>query len=161
MRQMAEFSARETKGFCAAVRKTIANLGGIEAASEYTGKSKTALSFYQSPHEDRWPPADVVMLLDMANGDPLIARAMGRIVGYDVVIHATDQGGGDPLVQLAKMNAVACDLNRRMIEAAADREYSLNEVDEIDAGIIAVENELARLKSINRARRQAILGGAA
>ncbi len=70
------------------VHKAVALAGGQENAVNVNGRIKrpTAFSEYGNPNEpDRHIPVDVAVELDQFNPEPVIVRAMARLLGYGLV----------------------------------------------------------------------------
>ncbi|TXC73940.1 hypothetical protein FSZ31_04255 [Sphingorhabdus soli] len=70
---------------CAATREMQRGVGGIEAAAEITGKSKSQHGRFQSPHDSDLPTVgDIAMIEDISRGDPAhpaVTRLLCQLAG--------------------------------------------------------------------------------
>lgn len=69
-----------------APRIAIETCGGGKFVSQTTRVSEAALSLYIAPHElERYIPLDIALDIDLAAGEPIIARALASAQGFDLI----------------------------------------------------------------------------
>ena len=126
-------------------RQLIEACGGLEEAASACRVGKSALSSYQSPHEDQFMPADVLDALEVYAGRGPIYS--GAISDRRVVV-AGASNIGEAACNLSEMVLEAQAVVRRSI---ADGRVSPRELDAIHAAEADCERALDQLKAARRA----------
>lgn len=126
-------------------RQLIEACGGLEEAASACRVGKSALSSYQSPHEDQWMPVDVVDALEIYAGrGPIYSGA----ISDRRVITSGAASIGDAACNLSEMVLEAQAVVRRAI---ADGKVSPRELDAIHQAEADCERALDQLKAARRA----------
>lgn len=67
-----------------AVKQTVADLGGLDAAASCTRVGRSQLFDYGNIGTDKHIPVDVALDLEMISGNPRISRAMASAQGFEL-----------------------------------------------------------------------------
>jgi hypothetical protein len=79
-----------------AFRQAVKTAGGPKLVAQTTRGTPSHICDWGSPdHMDRWPPADVLADVDAEASDPIVARTLADLAGYDIVARETKATGTD------------------------------------------------------------------
>lgn len=67
-----------------AVKQTVADLGGLDAAASCTRVGRSQIFDYGSIGTDKFIPIDVALDLELISGNPRITRALAEAQGYEL-----------------------------------------------------------------------------
>jgi hypothetical protein len=126
-------------------RQLITACGGLEKAAKACRVSKTELSRYQSPHEGRYMPVDVLRALECCCGRPIYSGAL-------VALFDAPKADGCLRDRACELSETTLQLQGRVRIAYDDGALCPRELDEIAEAERRVEETLVR----HRASRLAI-----
>lgn len=128
---------RQRNALKMAVRLVVEMCGGGKAVAPMTRVNETMLSQYAAPHEShRHAGVDVALDLDLAAGEPVIARALASLQGFDLVrTRPSDTGSALCLEDLSRLIREASDAQTVLVGALADRVITPSEKLEIKSSI--------------------------
>jgi hypothetical protein len=79
-----------------AFRQAVKLAGGPKLFAQTTRGTPSHICDWGSPdHMDRWPPADILADVDAEAGDPIMARTLADLAGFDLVARETKAMGTD------------------------------------------------------------------
>lgn len=120
-----------------ALRVVVDMCGGGTAASTATRVNATMITQYAALHEkDRHAGIDVALDLDLAAGEPVIARELASLQGYDLVRTRFPNAHGELCLEdLSRLIREASDAQTVLVSALEDRVISQNEKLKIKSSI--------------------------
>lgn len=132
-----------------APRIAIETCGGGKFVSQITRVSEAALSLYIAPHElERYIPLDVALDIDLASGEPVIARAFASAQGYDLIkATPSDTAGTLGISDLCRWISEGNDVSKVIGNALADGQLSASERADIKREIAEARAVLSALEA--------------
>jgi hypothetical protein len=141
-------SDKQRLGLKMAVRRVIAICGDAKDVAQLTAVNASMLSLYCAPHEeDRHARIDVALDLDLAAGEPVIARALAAAQGYELVRTSAVEGAGKiELGDLGRLRRESFEAEETMLASvaesqltAAKRRKILKELADLRQAITSIE----------------------
>lgn len=132
-----------------APRIAIETCGGGKFVSQITRVSEAALSLYIAPHElERYIPLDVALDIDLASGEPIIARALASAQGFDLTkAEPASITGKLGITDLCRWINEGNDVSEVVGAALADNHLSASEVADIKREIAQARTALSALEA--------------
>lgn len=139
-------------------RQLIRAAGGLEAAAEISGKGKSQIARYQSPHDEASITLEVIEALESVTsgsvGHPIITRYLAMRAGYVLVQLPQKPANGTDLLSLVSQQAKESgDITSGIINALADKQWTntelvtaQREVQELIEVAVAMQSELALIQ---------------
>lgn len=106
----------------AAARRAVQLAGGVSSAEHITRVRAPALSKFQSPSDEQFMPADVILDIERDIGSPVVTATLAAMQGYRLVRDdgAEGEGGVPGMAEMARLIKESADVTTALAEALED-----------------------------------------
>ncbi|WP_454683974.1 phage regulatory CII family protein [Ancylobacter moscoviensis] len=134
--------------------------GGLRELSAMTRLSPAQLSRFGDLNSDQWAPLDVVLDMDSLAGEPVITRALGDLLGHDLVSSKAAVAHGRLVQHLAGLARESGDVLSGISDALADGELTPNELSRIENDLADLDAQVQAARATVRAKLMTLRGEA-